>query len=139
MLNEENIVVLMKNATPEDLHRAAELFDKKSQYDTYTFGGEALVDLMMLDEGQKNEIREEFGLDAIFSDGTGERGDVALFFSCEVELLDDGCLVVHGYTFIAQDKSDQAEDEVDNFAYGTPHPTPEQVRDLFLPRLAKAC
>lgn len=139
MMNEENIVVLMEKAAPEDLHRAAELFDKKSQYDTYIFGGEALVDLMMLSEEQKNEIREEFGFDAIFSDGTGERGDVALHFSCEVELLDDGSLVVHGYTFITQDMSAEAEDEVDNFAYATPHPTPEQVRNLFLPKLAKAC
>ena len=138
MFSEENIIVLMKNAQPEDLHRAAEIFDRKSQYDTYIFGGEALVDLMILSDSQKDEIRKELGFQGIFSDGTGEPGDVALYFSGEVELCDDGNLIVTGYTFITEDKSEQAEEEVDNFHYATPHPTPEQVRNLFIPKLAKA-
>jgi hypothetical protein len=138
LFNEENVVVLMKDATPEDLHRAANLFDKKNQYDTYVFGGEALVDLLMLNENQKQEIRIEFGYPAVFSDGSGEAGDIALYLSGEVELLDDGSLIATGYTFITEDKNQANEDDVDNFAYATPHPTPDQVRNLFVQAIAKA-
>jgi hypothetical protein len=135
--NENNILILADVATPEDLHRVVAKFTDVTQYDTYEYGGEFTVDPAVLSEEQRSEIRAEFGHHALFSDGSGEPGDIILYFTGEVQLLDSGELIVSGYSFITEDKNKEYADAVDNFAYGIPHPTHDQVRDMFLPLLIK--
>lgn len=128
-----SIVVIKQKASAEDLHLAIKVFDICSQYDTYTFGGEFKIDLNILDSDQILEIRECLSRTEI--------NNISVYLSTEIELLDDGSLIVSGYNFILEDHyegykySPYNRDLFENIFYGIPHPTEAQIHQMITPFL----
>lgn len=138
-VNGDNILCIVPNgASSKDFNHAISAFS--SAYLVEDDDGleaaevEIVFDLFGLSEDQRQELRDYYEFPAIFSDGSGEPGDIEISLSGRIVLTEDRQLIADNFFFLTRDNSDEDDDTTP----GIIMPEAQQLVNIITPAILYA-